>query len=46
MLRNLALAEGCVAEGRVVAHHSKVVRIDFDLTQIDRADSVVGIGSS
>src|ERR1700687_2750748 len=39
---DLALAQGCIAEGRVVAHHTEVIRLYFYLAQVDRPDRVMG----
>ena len=39
--RDLALTQGRVVEGRVVAHHPELVGFHLDLAQIDGADRVV-----
>ena len=38
---DLALTQGRVVEGRVVAHHPEIVGLHLDLAQIDGADRVV-----
>ncbi len=41
-VRDLALAQGRIAEGRVIAHHSEVIRLYFNLAKVDRVDRVIG----
>ena len=38
---DLTMAQRCITEGRVIAHHAEVIRFYFNLPQVHRADCLV-----
>ena len=43
---DLALTQGRIVEGRVIAHHPEIVGVHFDLAQIGGANRVILMGTS